>query len=124
MSRGVLELLSRFRIDSHLVKEHRIRLEISMVPLYDRSEKAVAGSALQEVKRVAKETYPIAPQLDACRLRYGLRHGGNGHPRSNVEVTGDCQESIFSWKQDCLFVSIRAFPLYPVRSVTQPWSYF
>ena len=104
MSRGVLELLSHFRTDSHLVKEHRIRLETPGVPLYDRSEKALTGSALQEAKKVAKETYPIASQLDACLLlvgqdrladfsttsnpsedvisqiailEYGLRHGGN-----------------------------------------------
>ena len=56
MSRGVLELLSHFKTDSHLIKEHRIRLEIPAVPLYDRSEKALTGSALQEAKRVAKET--------------------------------------------------------------------
>ena len=104
MSRGVLELLSHFKTDSHLIEEHRIRLEIPGVTLYDRSEKALTGSALQEAKRVAKETYPIAPQLDACRLlvgqdrlpdfstasnpsedvisqiailEYGLRHGGD-----------------------------------------------
>ena len=105
MSRGVPELLSHFRTDSYLVKEHRTRLETPGVPLCDRSEKALTGNALQEAKRVAKETYPIAPQLDACRLivgqdrlldfsitsnpsedvisqigilKYGLRHGGNG----------------------------------------------
>ena len=104
MSRGVLELLSHFKTDSHLIKEHRIRLEIPGVSIYDCSEKALTGSALQEAKRVAKETYPIARQLDACRLlvgqdrlldfsiasnpsedvisqiailEYGLRHGGD-----------------------------------------------
>ena len=56
MSRGVLELLSHFRTDSHLVKEHRIRLETPGVPFFDRSEKALTGSALQEAKKVAKET--------------------------------------------------------------------
>ena len=104
MSRGALELLSHVRTDSHLVKEHRIRVETPGVFLYERSEKALTESALQEAKKVVKETYPIAPQLDACRLlvgqdrlpdfsttsspsedvisqiailEYGLRHGGN-----------------------------------------------
>ena len=104
MSRGVLELLSHFRTDSHLIKEHRIRSEVPGMPLYDRHEKVLTGTALQEAKRVAKETFPIAPQLDSCRLlvgqdklpdsssisspsedvfsqisflEHGLRHGGN-----------------------------------------------
>ena len=38
-NRGVLELLSHFRNDSHLIKEHRIRSEIPGMPLYDRHEK-------------------------------------------------------------------------------------
>ena len=51
MSRGVLELLSHFRTDSHLIKKHRIRSEIPRMPLYDRHEKVLAGIALQEAKR-------------------------------------------------------------------------
>ena len=71
MSRGVLELLSHFKTDAHLVKEHRIRLEIPGLPLFDRSEKELVGSALKEATRSAKEMYPIAPQLDVCRLLVG-----------------------------------------------------
>ena len=71
MSRGVLELLSHFKTDAHLVKEHRIRLETPGWPLFDRSEKELVGSALKEATRIAKETYPIAPQLDVCRLLVG-----------------------------------------------------
>ena len=71
MSRGVLELLSHFKTDAHLVKEHRIRLETPGLPLFDRSEKESVGSALKEATRIAKETYPIAPQLDVCRLLVG-----------------------------------------------------
>ena len=71
MSRGVLELLSHFKTDAHLVKEHRIRLETPGLPLFDRSEKNLVGSALKEATRIAKEMYPIAPQLDVCRLLVG-----------------------------------------------------
>ena len=71
MSRGALELLSHFKTDAHLVKEHRIRLETPGYPLFDRSEKELVGSALKEATRIAKETYPIAPQLDVCRLLVG-----------------------------------------------------
>ena len=131
MSRRVLELLSSFRTDSHLVKEHRIRLETPGVPLYDRSEKALTGSALQEAKRVAKKTYHIAPQLDACRLlvgqdrlpefstssnpsedvisqiailEYGLRHGGNINTLSGM------------WKE-----MVRLFP-YNSQESTFSWN--
>ena len=71
MSRGVLELLSHFKTDSHLVKEHRIRLEIPGRSLYDKFEKELTGNALLAARRTAKETYPIAPQLDVCRLMVG-----------------------------------------------------
>ena len=71
MSRGVLELLSHFKTDAHLIKEHRIRLETPGLPLFDRSEKEIVGSALKKATRVAKEMYPIAPQLDVCRLLVG-----------------------------------------------------
>ena len=71
MSRGVLELLSHFKTDAHLIKEHRIRLETPGLPLFDRSEKELVGSALKEATRIAKEMYPIAPQLDVCRLLVG-----------------------------------------------------
>ena len=71
MSRGVLELLSHYRTENHLIKEHRIRLEIPGTPLIDRYENELVGLPLQEAKRIAKETHPIAPQLDACRLLVG-----------------------------------------------------
>ena len=70
-SRGVLELISHFKTDSHLVKEHRIRLEIPGLPRYDNFEKKLTGKTLLAARRTAKETYPIAPQLDVCRLMVG-----------------------------------------------------
>ena len=67
----MLELLSHYRTESHLIKEHRIRLEIPGMPLFDRYENELAGLPLQEAKRIAKETHPITPQLEICRLLVG-----------------------------------------------------
>ena len=104
MSRGSLELISHYRSESHLVREHRIRMEIPGMPLYDKDEHELLGISLQEAKKKAKDTYPIPPQLDTYRplvgqdsvpdfsasttptekifsqiniLEFGLRHGGN-----------------------------------------------
>ena len=51
-----------------MIKEHRIRLETPRLPLFDRTEKKLVENALKEATKKAKETYPIAPQLDVCRL--------------------------------------------------------
>ena len=71
MSRGPLELLSHYKTESHLLKEHRIRMETPGLPLYDREEMELQGIALQEAKRSAKDMHPIAPQRDLCRLLVG-----------------------------------------------------
>ena len=73
MSRGVLELLSHYRTEGHLVREHRIRLETPGAPLFDQHENELLGIALQEAKRIAKEMYPISPQLDFCKLLVGQK---------------------------------------------------
>ena len=99
-----LELISHYRTDSHLIKEHRIRMEVPGTPLFDKEGKEIQGIALLEAKKVAKGTHPIAPHLDSCHplvgqsvvpalgavssptdkvlfqnniLEYGLRHGGH-----------------------------------------------
>ena len=104
MSRGSLELISHYRSEAHLIKEHRIRMEVPGMPLFDKDQTELLGVALQEAKRKAKDTYPIAPQLDSCRplvgqesipdftatssptdkvlsqisiLEFGLKHGGH-----------------------------------------------
>ena len=104
MSRGSLEFISHYRSDSHLIREHRIRMEILGMPFFDRDEKKLLGVALQDAKKKAKDNYPIPPQLDSYRpfvgqesvpdfsvttsptekilsqiniLEFGLRHGGN-----------------------------------------------
>ena len=104
MSRGSLELISHYRSDSHLIREHRIRMEVPGMPLYDKDERELLGIAVQEAKKKAKEVYPIPLQLDSYRplvgqesvpdfsvstspaekiyaqiniLEFGLRYGGN-----------------------------------------------
>ena len=44
-----------------------IRMEIPGMPHFDREEKELQEVPLSEAKRKAKDTYPIAPQLDPCR---------------------------------------------------------
>ena len=110
MIRGVLELLSHYRTDTHLVKEHRIRMEVPGMSLYNKNEKELLGIALQTAKRVAKETRPVVPQLDSrrpavgqttvpcpsaesspkkvlfqiCIFEFGLRHGGHVNSLTGV----------------------------------------
>ena len=71
MSRGPLEMISHYKTESHLVKEHRIRMETPGLALYDREEVELQGIALQEAKRTAKDTYPIPPQHGPRRLLVG-----------------------------------------------------
>ena len=63
--------MSHYRSESHLVKEHRIRMEVPGMSLFDKDEKELLGLSLQEAKKKAKDTYPIAPQLDPCRPLVG-----------------------------------------------------
>ena len=80
MSREPLELVSHYRTDSHLIKEHRIRMEITGMPLFDKDCKEILGTALQNAKKAAKDTYPIAPQLDS---RHPLA-GRSAVPATNI----------------------------------------
>ena len=111
MSRGVLELISDYRTDTHLVKEHLIRMEVPGMTLYDEDEKELLGIPLQTAKRVAKETHHFVPQLDSRRpllgqttvpcpsaessltekvlfqisfIEFGLRHGGHVNSLTGV----------------------------------------
>ena len=61
-TRGVFELLSHYRTDTHLTKEHRVRLEIPGMIVYDKQERALQGLELQEAKRAARVAHPIVPQ--------------------------------------------------------------
>ena len=71
MSRGCLELISHYRSDSHLLKEHRVRMEVPWMPHFDEEERELLGVALQNAKKKAKVTYPIPPQLHSYRPLVG-----------------------------------------------------
>ena len=71
MSRGSLELLSHYKSESHLIKEHRIRMEIPGMALYDKDGTEILGISLNEARKKATDTYPIVPQRDACRPLVG-----------------------------------------------------
>ena len=58
MSLGSLELKSHYRSESHLVKEHRIRMEVPGMALFDEDEQELLGISLQEAKKKTKDTYP------------------------------------------------------------------
>ena len=53
MSRGTLELIAHYRSDIYLVKEHRIRMEVPGLPIFEKDGKQTLGIALQD------------PQLDS-----------------------------------------------------------
>ena len=71
MTKGPLEILSHYRTDAHLVKEHRIRMETPGLPLYDKYRNELTGMALKYAKERAKREYPIAPKLGDYYLRVG-----------------------------------------------------
>ena len=58
MSLGSLELKSHYRSESHLVKEHGIRMEVPGMALFDEDEQELFGISLQEAKKKTKDTYP------------------------------------------------------------------
>ena len=68
MSREILELMAQYKIHSHLIKDYGIRMEPPGMPLYDKNEYELQGLTLQDARKTAKEAYPIARQLDWCRL--------------------------------------------------------
>ena len=51
MSRGSLELVFHYRSDSHLIKEHRVRMEVPGKPFFDMDEKEMLGVTLQDAKK-------------------------------------------------------------------------
>ena len=65
-------------------------MKIPGMQLYDQEAKEIHGLELQEAKMVAKATYPIAPQLDACRPLIGQGSV------LNISTTKNPTEGIFS----------------------------
>ena len=71
MTKGAVEIMTHYRSESHLVREHRIRLETPGLPLFDKHERELLGSELQQAIEVARRTHPIAPILCAKKLYPG-----------------------------------------------------
>ena len=71
MTKGAVEIMTHYRSESHLVREHRIRLETPGLPLFDKHERELLGSELQQAIEVARRRHPIAPILCAKKLYPG-----------------------------------------------------
>ena len=87
ISRGTLELMAHYRCDSHLITEHRIRMEIPEMVLFDKNERELQGIGLIEAKRNAKNTHLIAPELDGLRPLVG-QHSVPDFASSTIPTEG------------------------------------
>ena len=72
-TKGSLEILSHYRTDTHLLREHRIRMEIPGLPLYGRDEVELSGQDLDKARERAELAIPITPVLGECYLLPGQR---------------------------------------------------
>ena len=72
-TKGSLEILSHYKTDAHLVREHRIRMETLGLLLYGKDELELTGSALGGAREKAKLEIPIAVILGVCYLLLGGR---------------------------------------------------
>ena len=68
-----LEILSHYKTDAHLIREHRIRMETPGLPLYGKDEVELTGTSLAEARERAELEIPIAPILGECYLLPGQR---------------------------------------------------
>ena len=62
-TKGSLEILSHYRTEAHLVREHRFRMETPGLPLFGKDEQELIGLALDEAREKAGLEFPIAPIL-------------------------------------------------------------
>ena len=72
-TKGSLEILSHYRTDAHLVREHRIRLETPGLPLFDKGERELTAIALDQAREKAMREFPITPTLGECYLFPGQK---------------------------------------------------
>ena len=72
-TKGSLEILSHYRTDAHLVREHRIRMETPGMPLFGKNEFELIGANLAAAREKAEQEIPIAPILGECYLLAGQR---------------------------------------------------
>ena len=67
------EILSHYRTEAHLTREHRIQMETPGLPLFDSNELELVGPALEDARARAEQELPIAPVLGECYLMPGQR---------------------------------------------------
>ena len=72
-TKGSLEILSHYRTDAHLIREHRIRMEIPGLPLYGPDEVELTGQELDKARERAELAIPITPVLGEWYLLPGQR---------------------------------------------------
>ena len=72
-TKGSLEILSNYKTDTHLLREHRIRMEIPGLPLCGRDEVELSGQDLDKARDRAELAIPITPVLGECYLLPGQR---------------------------------------------------
>ena len=72
-TKGSLEILSYYRTDAHLVREHRIRMKTPGMPLYGKNEMELTGADLAAAREKAELEFPIAPILGEYYLLAGQR---------------------------------------------------
>ena len=70
-TKGSLEILSDYRTEAHLVREHRIRMETPGLLLFGKDEQELIGLALDEASEKAGLEFPIAPILGECYILPG-----------------------------------------------------
>ena len=72
-AKGSLEIFSHYRIEAHLTREHRLRMETPGLPLFDSNELELVGPASEEARAKAELELPIATFLGECYLMPGKR---------------------------------------------------
>ena len=72
-TKGSLEILSHYRTEAYLTREHRIRMETPGLPLFDSNELELVGPALEEARAKAELELLTAPTLGECYLMPGQR---------------------------------------------------
>ena len=74
MSRGILELVSHYWSESHLIKEPRIRMEIPGLALYDKEEREILGVSLQDTKKKSLRHVPHCPPIGCLQTTRGTKY--------------------------------------------------
>ena len=127
MTKGPLEILSHYRTDAHLLKEHQIRMETPGLPLYDKYRNELIGMALKYAKERAKQEYPIAPKLGDYYLRVGQlkapQESSTTPPDRDTLTAHSPQNRTHPWRQSDVLVALW-HDLVQETQITEPISQY